>query len=254
MLNAPICWMGGKSKLRGEIIRRLPEHVCYVEVFGGAGWVLFGKEPSHTEVYNDIDGDLTNFFRVVKNAHRAFLQQFEWVLVSRRTFNEFLGQNPDGLNEIERAVRFYYIVKTSFAGKWKSPSFGYSKTGKASLNLDTLYETFTAVHKRLRRVIIEEGTFQDTIRRYDGADTVFFCDPPYFEAARYLHHLEADDYTALEKALAGIRGRFLLTINDCEAMRMLWRNYSIEEVEVPYSIAKDVKSRGRYGELIVRNW
>jgi DNA adenine methylase len=83
---------------------------------------------------------------------------------------------------------------------------------------------------------------------------VFFCDPPYFQAARYLHHMEPDDYTALEKALSGIRGRFLLTINDCEAMRILWRNYGIEEVEVPYSISRDVKSRGKYGELIVRNW
>lgn len=254
MLNAPICWMGGKSRLRVEIIKRLPEHRCYVEVFGGAGWVLFGKEPSHTEVYNDIDGDLANFFRVVKNAHRAFVQAFDWILVSRRLFHDFLATKPEDMDEIQRAVRFYYIIKTSFGGKWRSPSFGYSKTGSASLNIEGLYETFSAIHNRLRRVYIEEGTFQEVIGRYDGPNTVFFCDPPYFEAARYLHHMEADDYTALEKALAGIKGRFLLTINDHEAMRGLFRNYRIEEVEVPYSIARDVKSRGRYGELIVTNY
>jgi DNA adenine methylase len=74
MLNAPICWMGGKHRLRKEIIKRLPQHTCYVEVFGGAGWVLFGKDPSPVEVYNDIDGELVNFFRVVKTCHRAFIQ------------------------------------------------------------------------------------------------------------------------------------------------------------------------------------
>ena len=72
-MDAPICWKGGKSYLRHKIVKKLPGHTCYVEVFGGAGWVLFAKGPSKVEVYNDIDGELVNFFRVVKNCHRAFV-------------------------------------------------------------------------------------------------------------------------------------------------------------------------------------
>ncbi|OPL11845.1 MAG: hypothetical protein AVO39_11805 [delta proteobacterium MLS_D] len=141
--------MGGKRRLRKTIIGMIPEHTCYVEVFGGAGWVLFGKEPSKAEVYNDIDGDLVNFFRIVKNCHRAFLQAYDLMLVSRKLFTDFVNTDPEDLDEIQRAVRFFYIIKTAFGGKWDEPSFGYSRTGQPRLNLDTIYETISGVHNRL---------------------------------------------------------------------------------------------------------
>lgn len=225
-----------------------------MEVFGGAGWVLFGKEPSKAEVYNDIDGELTNFFRVIKSCHKAFVQAFDWILVSRKLFYDFVNTKEEDLDEIQRAVRFYYIIKTSYGGKWHHPSFGYSKTESVNLNMEGLYETLTAIHKRLHRVYIEEGSFNEVINRYDSEKTVFFLDPPYFQAARYRYTMHPDDYTALEHSLAGIKGKFLLTINDHEVMRTLFQKYNIEEVEVPYSIGRDIKSRVRYGELMVTNY
>ncbi len=251
-MDAPICWLGGKRRLRTEIIRRLPEHTCYVEVFGGAGWVLFGKEPSKVEVYNDIDGDLVNFFRVVKNCHRAFIQALDWILVSRRLFRDFVNTDPADLDEIQRAVRFFYIIKTAFGGKWSSPVFGYAKTGKPTLNLDAVYETISAVHNRLRHVYIEEGTFEDTIRRYDGPETVFYLDPPYYETAGYRHKMTLDDYRCMAEILRGIEGKFLLTINDHPVMREVFAGFEIEEVEVGYSIARKVEARRKFGELMVK--
>lgn len=59
MINSPIKWVGGKSRLRKFIIPLIPAHTCYVEVFGGAGWVLFGKQPSQVEVLNAIQAKLT---------------------------------------------------------------------------------------------------------------------------------------------------------------------------------------------------
>jgi DNA adenine methylase len=70
MVRSPIKWVGGKSKLRKQIIEYLPPqgmYTCYVEVFGGAGWVLFGKEPSPVEVLNDIDEELIHFYRILRN-------------------------------------------------------------------------------------------------------------------------------------------------------------------------------------------
>lgn len=86
MLNSPIKWVGGKSRLRQQIIRLLPSHTCYVEPFCGAAWVLFAKPPSKVEIINDIDGDLINFFRVVKSNPEEFIQSFNWDLVSRSEF------------------------------------------------------------------------------------------------------------------------------------------------------------------------
>ncbi len=254
MLDAPICWMGGKSKLRFEIIRRLPRHTCYVEVFGGAGWVLFAKEPSHAEVYNDLDGELVNFFRVVKNAHRAFVLALDWILISRRMFDDFLRTKPEDLNEIQRAVRFFYVIKTAFGGKWEGSSFGYSKTQGPTMNIETVYETLTAVHKRLRRVVIEEGSFEEVIGRYDGPETCFFLDPPYYGTAGYRVPFGPSEYARLAEVLRGIRGKFLLTVNDCPETRELFGKWKIEEALVSYSIAGKAEARGKYGELMVMNY
>jgi len=78
MIRSPIKWVGGKSKLRKVIIPMIPEHKCYVEVFGGAAWVLFGKPPSQIEVLNDIDEDLINFFEVVKTNPLRLIRSFRW--------------------------------------------------------------------------------------------------------------------------------------------------------------------------------
>jgi len=251
-VDAPLCWLGGKSFLRYEIIKRIPEHTCYVEVFGGAGWVLFAKGPSNTEVYNDIDGELVNFFRVVKNCHRAFVQAFDWILISRRLFIDFIKTDPEDLDEIQRAVRFYYIVRASFGGKGEH--FGYSKYGRNRLSLENLYETITEIHKRLRRVYIEEGDFESVIKWYDGRETFFYLDPPYYQTAGYRHKMEFEDYRRLAEEIRKMEGKFLLTINDHKEMRELFRDFIIEEVEVPYTIAKKSESRKRYGELMIRNY
>ena len=73
-INSPFKWVGGKSRLRKQIINLLAPHTCYLELFSGAAWVLFGKKPSPVEVINDIDQDLINFFRVVKNCPEDLIE------------------------------------------------------------------------------------------------------------------------------------------------------------------------------------
>ena len=94
MLNSPIKWAGGKSRLRKSVIDLLPPHTCYVEVFGGAAGVLFGKPPSDVEILNDIDQELINFFRVVKYQPQAFVSSFDLELVSRAEFKRLAVLDP----------------------------------------------------------------------------------------------------------------------------------------------------------------
>ena len=254
VLNAPFCWMGGKSRLQKLIVNKIPDHTCYVEVFGGAGWILFGKAPSKVEVYNDIDGDLVNFFRVVKNCRRAFLQAFDLILVSRKLFTDFINTDPADLDEIQRAVRFFYIVKTSFAGKWEGANYGYAKGTNSGLNLESLNEHIEGVYRRLRRVNVEEASFGEAIARYDGPDTFFYLDPPYFETGGYRFNIDLEDHRRLAAILEKIQGKFLLSINDHPAMREVYGKFDIGEIEVPYSISRDKGACVKYGELLLKNY
>ena len=90
-MDSFIAWVGGKKLLRKEIVSRFPEKFNrYVEVFGGAAWVLFYKEVSKNEVYNDINGELVNLFRCVKYHPEAIEKELEFVLNSRETFEDFI--------------------------------------------------------------------------------------------------------------------------------------------------------------------
>lgn len=128
MLNSPFKWVGGKSRLRSHIIPLLPDHTCYVEPFAGAAWVLFGKAPSKVEILNDIDLDLINFFRVVKERPQELLTSFEWELVSRAEFERLAKCDPDKLDEIQRAHRFYYLIMAGWGGELNYPRFQTSIT------------------------------------------------------------------------------------------------------------------------------
>ena len=111
MLNSPIRWVGGKSRLRKFILPLIPEHACYLEPFGGAGWVLFGKQPSSVEVYNDIDQELVNFFRVLKHRPEELIASFEWELVSRASLSDWPRKTP-------QHYRMSYALTDSTISLW----------------------------------------------------------------------------------------------------------------------------------------
>jgi DNA adenine methylase len=97
MLNSPIKWVGGKSRLRKPILAMLPAHTCYVEPSAGAAWVLFAKPPSDVEVLNDLDQELVTLFRVVKEKPEQLIESFEWELVSRAEFERLADLDPTQL-------------------------------------------------------------------------------------------------------------------------------------------------------------
>jgi len=97
-------YLGGKHFLLKELLKRIPPHDVYVEVFGGSADLLFHKPPSKIEVYNDIDGDLVNLFEVVRNNFDEFHEKAKWLLYSRQLNDEWRKQ-PMPNDKIERAVR-----------------------------------------------------------------------------------------------------------------------------------------------------
>lgn len=115
-MNSPIGWIGGKRALRKEIIELFPQEGVgrYIEVFFGAGWVFFGREkqPGQLEVINDRDGQIVNLFRCIKYHRAALQEELEWLVSAREIFFAAIAQlHTDGLTDIQRAARFYYVLK-----------------------------------------------------------------------------------------------------------------------------------------------
>ncbi len=101
----------------------MPEHRFYCEVFAGAAWVLFKKTPSYGETINDINGDLINLYRVFKYHPDALIKEFETQLISREEFERLKAEKNTSLTDIQRAARFYYLLRTCFGAKNSEPNF-----------------------------------------------------------------------------------------------------------------------------------
>ena len=251
MMKPPIPRMGGKSKLRKTILERIPEHTCYIEPFFGAGWVYFGKEPSKVEVINDIDKELINMFRMIKYHAPEIERVLEYEFSGRDMFEEYKHCTVEYLTEIQRAVRFLYLISQSFAGKGET--FGYGTTSKPASQI--FYQGVLGnIKERLRNTYVENKSFEDIIKRYDRPHSFFFCDPPYFETAGYGNEFGEQEHLLLRDTLSQIKGKFMVTINDHHKVREWYKDFNIEEVQVSYSIAKEQKARKEYGELMITNY
>lgn len=239
MLNSPFKWVGGKSRLRKQIIDLLPPHTCYVEPFAGAAWVLFGKSPSNVEVLNDIDQDLVNFFRVVKEKPEELIASFEWELVSRAEFERLARLDPSQLTDVQRAHRFYYLIMASWGGEFHYPRFQTSINDGGHGNrlfgaLQTLHKRIMPVYERLRTVIIENLDWQECIDRYDRAGAVMYIDPPYPDnKCNYVYNMrERDTHAILAERLSRTQCRWILSSQDTPYIRGLFQNHHIIAVSI----------------------
>jgi len=272
MLRSPLAWTGGKSRLRGEIIRRIPEHTAYVELFCGAAWVLFGMDPScsKSEILNDADGELINFWRVLKHRPAEFAERASLALASRELWNNWalaLRRSESGVHdgtqandEIDRAIRFYVVIKCGFGAQRMPSAFAAHPRRRPTMRWIDIREDFGAILARLHQVWIEHLDWRECLAKYDSPNTFFYADPPYRCAGSkaYLHRFGDADHQALAKALLAVRGKWLLSYNDDPWLASLYcaprgsRQIHIERIPVTYTVAATSPQAVR--ELLVRNY
>jgi len=243
-------YIGGKHKVAVKLAAILPEHKCYVEVFMGAANILFAKQPSACEVINDINGDLVNLFRVVRWHPGELLDELTYAVQSRKEFNDYHEQ--PGLTDIQRAARFWYILRTTFGGQGvcKTNCFNTATIKKGLLRHNSL-DVINEAHIRLDGVIIENLDFEKLIAKYDRPHTVLFCDPPYWQAVKYGRAFDWSDQIRLSKILKNIKGKFILTINNHKDIRPLYKWANIRKFPMTYSICKNVHKEY---ELLISNF
>lgn len=252
-MDSPLSYIGGKSKLSKTIIEMMPDHKAYCEVFTGAGWIFFRKDPVNYEVINDIDSDLIAFYRVLQNHLEEFLKQFKWLLSSREWFEDWKKQQEaGGLTDIQRAARYYYLQRHSFGGRVRNRTFGTGPMRRPRINLLRIEEELSEVHLRLSGVVIEHLPWQEFVNRYDRPGTFFYLDPPYYKVPYYTQNMDLKDYREMAKILAGIKSSFILSINDVPEIREIFKAFKIKPVELKYSVSKGKQTQGR--ELLISNY
>lgn len=251
MLRPPINRMGGKSRLRKTIINMLPKHVCYVELFFGAGWVYFGKEPAKVEVINDIDKEIINLFKMIKYHAPEVERMLQYDFSGRDVFAEYKNESIENLTEINRAVRFLYLLTQSFASRCGNYGYGTNTKPKQQIFMT---ETLKDLKERLSNTYVENLSFEKIVDKYDREYTCFFADPPYVETAGYKNKFGEKEHLLLRDKLSNIKGKFILTINDHPKVREWYKDFSFKEVEVNYSVSRQQEARGKYKELIITNY
>ena len=254
-INSFMAWVGGKKALRDEILARFPRNYKrYIEVFGGAGWVLFHKPPGNDfEVFNDFNGNLVNLYRCVREQPEALRNELRYMLNSRLDFEYMKGMlhSRAVLPDVRRASYYYALIRYSYAA-------GTSTFGSQPHAMWNNFPLIESAAGRLQKVVIENKDCVKLIRQYDRPESFFYCDPPYYNADQYYEAVSSDgfDHAGLADALLGIKGKFLLSYNDCPEIRALYDRPGIvvEGISRLSNIAQRYENGKQYPELLISNY
>lgn len=223
---------GGKWKLAPWIISHFPPHRVYVEPFGGGASVLLRKDRCYAEVYNDLDGDLVNLFRVLRNDADAarLITALRLTPFSRVEFENAYVPSADA---VERARR---TLVRAFQGFGSAAIVSLHRTGFRS---NSSRSGTTPAHDwanypaelafavdRLRGVVIESRDFADVVRKHDTTETLVYADPPYPHSTRtfkrratgqvYSHEMTNDDHTRMAEVLRDLKSMVVVSGYPCD--------------------------------------
>ena len=259
-MKSPIKWKGGKSGSVKAILPLIPEHKTYVEPFFGGGWIYFAKDKSKVEVINDINGDLTNLFEVLRTQYDSFIERFNFVLKSRELFLDYrISMSDKSLPPLERAFRFYYINQNAFSGlirynqnKQCNSSFAGSPDREAQSSFWN-FDKIKDAHNRLRETIIENDNYTNVVKRYDRDCTLFFLDPPYEGLDNRTYNGDTYfNYDELLNQCRNIKGKFILTLNS--GFEEKFKEFNIIPNNVHYSMGCTTASTKSYKEILITNY
>lgn len=235
-------YIGGKRMLAKRLVAMINriEHRTYAEVFVGMGGVFFRRDHRPgSEVINDWSEDVSNLFRILQYHYVAFLDMLRFQLTSRAGFEKLQALEPRSLTDLQRAARFIYLQRTTFGGKVSGRVFGVSPDNPARFDISKLGPVLEAIHERLSGVVVERLPWSDFIRRYDRPGTLFYLDPPYFgcENDYGAGMFDRAEFEQMAEQLRGLKGSFLLSLNDHPEVRRIFDGFTFHEEDVRYTLA-----------------
>jgi len=242
----PFPYYGGKADMVGHLLSLVPPHKQYIEPFAGASALFWAKSPSENEVLNDTNGDIVNFYRVLKTRFYELKKLLDATLHSEATLAAAAALLRSGAGaDVERAHAFWVQATLSFSyapGK----GFAFSSRGEAHGTKHRI-DAITCAHaERLRDTEIFCRDAVDLIAMKDGVDTFIYADPPYIgsDMGPYAGYKHAD-FVRLLDAMAKAKGMFLLSSYPGELLDQYRRRHGWGTIDIPGVVAVSGKRQKR---------
>ncbi len=232
-------WYGGKFSHLGWLLPLLPKCHHYCEPFAGSAAVLLNRETSPVETYNDIDGEVVNFFRVLRDEPHKLRRLIGLTPFSREELAIAVSHNGDNISDVERARRFYVrarqartgLAQTASLGRWANckDTSRAGMSGAVSRWLGSV-DQLPEITLRLLRVQFENRPAEEVIKLYDGPRTLFYCDPPYVHSTRgdskaYGFEMVDLDHESLAEVLSGCKGMAAVSGYRCDLMDTAYKGW-----------------------------
>lgn len=248
-------WYGGKYSHLDWLLPLLPETTHYCEPFGGSAAVLINRMPSPVETFNDIDGELVNFFRVLRTQKEELLEAIGLTPFSREELRIAVNGSLENISALERARRFFVrarqvrtgLAQTASEGRWAHCKLT-SRAGMAGAVSRWLgsVEGLAEIAQRLLRVQMENEPAIKVIKRYDSLETLFYCDPPYVHESRsdtnaYKYEMSDEEHRQLAEVLNNVQGKVALSGYHSPLMKELYGGWAF--IEAPTKKAHSTNTR-----------
>lgn len=244
--------MGNKSSMVEDLNREMPPHRVYVEVFGGTMALLLNKPKSEIEIYNDFNTLLTTLHEVIRTRKDELIEKVNGLYISESLYEKFYREPLIEGDELETALRFFYVMCLCHLGKFTG---GFSVIPKTSYEqiFANKVQIIEAIHRRIKNVIILNKSYEKVISANNKPDTLIYLDPPYVSSESYYSKLAGQfgeqEHIKMRDLLVKHQGYFMLSYENCDLIRDLYSEYRF------ISLSKHRQSKGvNAEEIIVTNY
>lgn len=255
-MRTPITYYGGKQTLLKYLLPLIPPHKLYCEPFFGGGAVFFAKPKSEVEIINDVNGEVVNFFKVVKTKFSELQKEVHGSPHSRELFKraKAIYDFPDMFTDVQRAWAFWILTNQGFAGM--IGSWGFGKTASKEKAVATKRDTFIKDYAdRLRTVQLEHNDALKVIDRCNDKQSFIYCDPPYINSDQgHYEGYSSAEYEELLKRLAKFKGKFLLSSYPSTLLSKYIKKYKWKVKRVKKAVAVTKLTDKQKIEMIVMNY
>lgn len=231
-------WYGGKFSHLDWLLPLLPPCHHYCEPFAGSGAVLLNRPPSPVETYNDIDGEVVNFFRTLRDNYKELIRVIALTPFSREEYHVAISGRTEGVDDVELARRFYIKARQTRTGLAQTASIGRwanckdtSRAGMSGVVSRWLggVDALDDIAQRLIRVQIENRPANSVIGLYDSPNTLFYCDPPYLHSTRgdskaYGFEMNETEHKEFAKVVNRCKGKVAVSGYDHPLMDRLFNS------------------------------